>query len=443
MTTVSRHRGVEDSPASDPVAAEFALIPEMMSVARSGPPEPTASSPSFDPEAWVRHHDRSGPRYRGGQWLLEAVEAAEITGYGGGHFPTASKWHWARAQRGPVTVVANAAESEPLSAKDATLLRLRPHLVLDGLLGVAEALDAVRAVLWLHGTDTVAYEIIVSAIEERRSLGLEEIDVTVMRAPHSYLSGQSSSIAQGINGAPAVPTFRGFTTIEAADEPVTVVHNVETLARVAQTALQAAESGGTTAAPPRTTLLTVLTPIDRRVVELPRTLTMRQAVQYAADDEPAGSAGVLLGGYGGMWVRWDDIAELQIDEPTFRRAGLSLGAGVVAPLWGDACGIAETAVILDYLARASAGQCGPCLFGLPALAASVAKLRAGAGRRAELRRLPGHVRAVDGRGACHHPDGAARLVRSAVDTFRDDVSAHSKGHPCRPARLTTLPIPEA
>ena len=441
MTTISPTATGARDPGE--FEGQAGLLPALVRVARTGRPNLAFGSSSVEPESWHTHHARTGARFRGGAWLVQAVAAAQITGYGGGHFPTAAKWHWARAQRGPVTVVANAAESEPLSAKDATLLRLRPHLVLDGLLGVAETVGARRAVLWLHGTDTVAYGIIVSAIEERRRLGLEEIEVIVMIAPDSYLSGQSSAIAQGINGAPAVPSFRGFTTDDAGDEPVTVVHNVETLARVAQTALEAAATGGTTAVQPRTTLLTVLTPTDRRVVDLPRYLTMRQAVQYATGEEPTGASGVLLGGYGGMWVRWDDIAELSIDEPTFRRAGLSLGAGIVAPLWADACGIAETAVILDYLARASAGQCGPCLFGLPALAASVAKLRVGAGRRAELRRLPGHVLAVDGRGACHHPDGAARLVRTAINTFGDDVSAHSSGHPCRAARVSTIPVPEA
>lgn len=440
MTTLSRTTSGESDFGE--AGAPAGLLPGLVYVARVGPPHPVFGSPAFEPESWWDHQARLGARFRGGAWLHQAVAEAQITGYGGGHFPAASKWRWALAQRGPVTVVANAAESEPLSAKDATLLRLRPHVVLDGLVSVAETLGAVRAILWLHGTDAVTHRIVLTAIEERRQLGLDEIAVRVMVAPDSYLSGQSSAIAQGINGAPAVPSFRGFTIDDAGDEPITVVHNVETLARVAQLAHETGSSGAGQAAAPRTTLLTVLTPIDRRVVELPRDLTLRQALVAATGQTPSGSAGVLLGGFGGMWARWDDIADLQIDERSFRAAGLSLGAGIVAPLWGEACGIAETAAILDYLAGASAGQCGPCLFGLPALAASVAKLRVGAGRRGELRRLPGHVAAVDGRGACHHPDGAARLVRSAVDTFRDDVSAHSSGHPCRQARLVTFPVPE-
>ncbi|WP_431247885.1 hypothetical protein [Leifsonia xyli] len=34
---------------------------------------------------------------------------------------------------------------------------------------------------------------------------------------------------------------------------------------------------------------------------------------------------------------------------------------------------------------------------------------------------------VVGRGACHHPDGTVRLIRSALQTFGRDVHAHADG----------------
>jgi hypothetical protein len=45
-------------------------------------------------------------------------------------------------------------------------------------------------------------------------------------------------------------------------------------------------------------------------------------------------------------------------------------------------------------------------------------------------RLDERARSVVGRGACHHPDGVARLVRTALSVFAADAAAHAAGHPC-------------
>ena len=94
-----------------------------------------------------------------------------------------------------------------------------------------------------------------------------------------------------------------------------------------------------------------------------------------------------------------------------------------------ACGLEYTAKVLAFLAAESARQCGPCMFGLPAIAADFAELLRGGGpATARLaRRLP----LLSGRGACAHPDGAARLATSALRVFGPDVAAHSAGGRCR------------
>ncbi len=116
--------------------------------------------------------------------------------------------------------------------------------------------------------------------------------------------------------------------------------------------------------------------------------------------------------------------------------GAGTGAGLIAALPADACGMAETARVVRYLA-AESGQCGPCPFGLAAIATELDRIAEG--RTTDLSLLRRSLGQVDGRGGCAHPDGAVRLVRSALRVFGAELSEHAAGW-CRGAG-SVLPVP--
>ena len=126
-----------------------------------------------------------------------------------------------------------------------------------------------------------------------------------------------------------------------------------------------------------------------------------------------------------------------------RTAGAALGIAAVIALPAAACGIAETARVLRFLADESAGQCGPCMFGLPAIADDmdeIALMPDRAGRVAA--RLRSRLGVIPGRGACAHPDGAVRLAASALHVFADDVAGHAASGPCRwVGQPSWMPVP--
>jgi len=154
--------------------------------------------------------------------------------------------------------------------------------------------------------------------------------------------------------------------------------------------------------------------------------------------------GVLVGGYHGAWLP----AELAYDVPVSRAgmeaAGGALGAGVVLPLDGATCPLGEVARVARYLAAESSGQCGPCKLGLPGVARALTAVADGTGGVGALEAARRSAGAARGRGACHHPDGTARFVFSALDAFPADLAAHVFRGGCgRPVRgVLPLPAPE-
>ena len=166
---------------------------------------------------------------------------------------------------------------------------------------------------------------------------------------------------------------------------------------------------------PGTTLVTVSGGVEHPGVYEVATGTALGAVIHQA--RPTGSVqAVLTGGFAGAWVGAGVLDTPYARDPMAAVGGV-VGAGVLVVLTQHACGVTETARVARYMAGESAGQCGPCVFGLPAVADDLHRLAAGVLDPGGMARLEMRVAAVEGRGACRHPDGVARLVRSTLSVF--------------------------
>ncbi|HEX3841007.1 MAG TPA: NADH-ubiquinone oxidoreductase-F iron-sulfur binding region domain-containing protein [Acidimicrobiales bacterium] len=412
--------------------------------ARPGPaPEATALprvlgglSPEGSPVSLEAHLARWGraPVSSAGADLVDKLSASGLAGHGGAWFPVATKWASIRHGRfsRPV-VVANGAEGEPASGKDALLLTRLPHLVLDGLSLAAAALEASQAVMYVPARLVREVE---SAVDARRHLGLDPIEIQVIAAPDRFIAGQESSVVNVLNGRrEAVPSFIGVEPIRVrgVNNRPTLVQNVETLAHVALIARfgPAWYRALGTEKSPGTMLVTVTgrwpSPL---VMEAPLGMPLRDVLDLSPA-EADNYLGALLGGYGGGWITMSTLMELPLSEPAARQAKASLGAGVIALLPRSVCPLVETARVVRYMNDQAAGQCGPCIHGLAGLAEMTQAL---AFRPAALTGGPRSILDVcdlaDGRGACRHPDGVTRFVRSALTVFKGEVAAHLGGRPC-------------
>jgi NADH:ubiquinone oxidoreductase subunit F (NADH-binding) len=360
--------------------------------------------------------------------ILDTVEASGLRGRGGGGFPTALKMAAVRDAGRRAVVVANGAEGEPISGKDKTLLAYVPHLVLDGAVVAARAVRARDAIV---AVPEFLQPVVEHAIAERDD---GRISVHAVTVPDTFIAGEETALVQFLNGGPALPTFTPPRPFERGVRGLpTLVQNVETLAHLGMIARYGPHwfRAVGTAEEPGSTLVTLSGAVSSPgVYEVPIGQSL-DALVADAGGIGRGAAAYLVGGYFGTWIPAD--ADVSLADADLARHGAALGARAIVVLPQGACGVRETARIARYLAAESAGQCGPCVHGLDAVATDLEQLLDRA-RRVDGRRLQRRLEVIAGRGACKHPDGAVRMVASALRVFEQDVRAHLSGRRCEATR---------
>jgi NADH:ubiquinone oxidoreductase subunit F (NADH-binding) len=377
--------------------------------------------------------------------FVAMVERSGLRGRGGGGFPTGRKLRAvSEGGRHPV-VVANGAEGEPASYKDRTLLQRAPHLVIDGAAVAARAVNAEEIHFVVDRHDGAGRDALEVALRTRAAEMPRPGAWRVAVVPGRYVAGEESAVVNFLNGGDAKPVSVPPRPYERGvrGRP-TLVQNVETLANLALVARFGAEWYGSvgTTDEPGSILTTVVGAIARPgVYEFALGTPLTGVIESSGGPtEPIGA--LLIGGYFGSWLGLETAERLVLSHGALRQAGATLGCGVVAAFPMLGCGVTETARVARYLASESAGQCGPCVHGLAAIASALEALAAGQAPRGSVATVERWLGDVAGRGACHLPDAVVGFVRSSLSVFADDYVLHERKGPCAAtAHPTVLMLP--
>ena len=357
----------------------------------------------------VGHLARVGPLPEVDPELLRAAVARSgLVGRGGAGFPTGRKLETVAAG-GRSVVVANGAEGEPASAKDRFLMANAPHLVLDGIQVAARACGSRRA--FIYAPQDLLDDVIAPAMRERR----DRVQTRMVAAPDGFLSGEESAVVSALRGGSAIPVSTPPRVFERGVKGrPTLVQNVETLCHLALIARFGAEWFRALGSPeePGTRLVTLSGAVNRPgVYEAEGGQTLEHVLSLGGGVREPVEA-VLVGGFHGGWVPYErGDSTLRMTRQSLAPFEAAPGAGVVMALPRSVCGLQAGADIAGYLSGQRAGQCGPCLNGLPTLASTLRELAYGQpspGLVAEIDRV---AALVTNRGACHHPDGTVRIVQ--------------------------------
>lgn len=367
-------------------------------------------------ESHASHVARLGPLAHVDRRFVDTIEHSGLIGRGGAGFPTATKWRAVgQRARGNAVIVANGAEGEPQSRKDRLLMTQRPHLVLDGAIIASRVLRANGIVLYVGERHEEARHAMLRALSERPER--ERAIVSMNVAPARYVAGAEPAAIHMINEAIATPTnVPPYPFERGVGGAPTLVQNVETLAAVALLARHGAVD---------TFLVTLAGGAHGRGVHEVAHGTRIGELVTATGGVTEPPRAVLIGGYFGSWVEPETAWNLPLDAAALRARGLGLGCGVVGVLPAGRCPVCETAGIMRYLAGESSAQCGPCFFGLRALADAATRIAERGADADDLARLHRWAREVRGRGACKHPDGAVIFLASALRVFEPEFAEHA------------------
>ncbi|MGE0043503.1 MAG: NADH-ubiquinone oxidoreductase-F iron-sulfur binding region domain-containing protein [Vicinamibacterales bacterium] len=362
--------------------------------------------------------------------VIAEVTASNLLGRGGAAFPTGRKWAAVAAEPArPKYVVCNADESEPGTFKDRVLLTGDPFAIVEAMTICGFATGAERGVLYVRGEYPVAEARVSAAIAEARRAGLLGADVSgagfafdieVRRGAGAYICGEETALFNSVEGRRGEPRSKPpFPAQVGLFGKPTVVNNVETLAHVLHVITEGGAAWASTGTPSSagTRLFCLSGHVERPgVYELPMGETLGDLLALAGGVTGGRALGaILLGGAAGMFVGPGQLG-LRLTFEDARRAGVTLGSGVVM-VFDDTTDFAGTlARIAQFFQDESCGQCVPCRVGTVRQRELLERLRAGtpAGRDGDLALLNELGQAMRDASICGLGQTASSAIESAV-----------------------------
>jgi NADH-quinone oxidoreductase subunit F len=368
---------------------------------------------------------------------LREVTASGLRGRGGAGFPVGRKWSVAvETSVTPRYLVCNAGEDEPGSFKDRVLIEYRPHLVLEGLVLAARAIQAEHAYLYLNETYSECFSRMTEAIGEATNAGfLGSLQITIQRAPTVYVAGEDSATLEVLEGRPPKPRQKPpYPAAAGLFGKPTVVNNVETLANIPQIARNGASwfRAYGTAESPGTMIFCLGEEMKHPgAYELPMGTPLRHLYENPGGGLKNGKTlkAILPGGPSCAFLT-PNLLDIALDPESLKSAGSTLGCGVMRFYAEGACMVEETARIAQFFARESCGQCSACRMETLMLSTMLDRIQQGKGDAALFDQFQKIIDFNRGKGYCALINMPGPPILSALRLFREEFNHHLKHGVC-------------
>jgi NADH-quinone oxidoreductase subunit F len=383
--------------------------------------------------------------------IAETVKKAGLRGRGGAGFPTGLKWTFIpKDTKGkPIYLVLNADESEPGTFKDRLLMEKDPHLVLEGMMIAAYAIQCHRAYIYIRGEFWDGARILSEAIREAAQKGYlgsdikdsgYALEIIVHRGAGAYICGEETGLLESLEGKRGQPRVKPpFPAVSGAFACPTIVNNVETIACVPLIMNRGAEWFASIGRNEKNTgpkLYCLSGHVNRPgVYEAPMGLPLKELIY--GDDFGRGMKNgrrikaVIPGGASAPMLTEAEIEDCPLDFDGVAAKGSMLGSAAIVVMNEDTCIVRAARNLAKFFAHESCGQCTPCREGCPWLLKVLTRIEAGEGRAEDIDLLLPIARQMNnGMTLCVFADAAVGHVLSTVPKFRDEYVHHVTHRRC-------------
>lgn len=361
------------------------------------------------------------------QDVINEVKKSGLRGRGGAGFPTAIKWQTvADDPAAKKFVVCNMAEGEPGTYKDRYLISKNPYLVLEGMLIVAYAIDAQRAILGTKSKFKKTVERLQNALKEFEDEGVIQPGyLEIVLGPDEYLLGEEKALLEVIDGRPPMPRlfppFMMGVGIGPTERNPAVVNNAESMSHLPNIFTKGADwfrSLGSEDTPG-----TIMISLSGDVktpgmfeVEAGK-ITVRQML-FDLGGGPRGKDAfkAVFSGVANR-VLTPDQFDLKMDFGTMRTAGVGVGsAGFM--VYDESRSMVNLAWLFSkFLAKSSCGQCVPCNSGTRNITEILEKMLNGEAREDDIDEIMSITGRCTSQTRCFLPQQEANLISSIIQKF--------------------------
>ena len=377
--------------------------------------------------------------------VIGIVKDSGLRGRGGAGFPTGLKWSFMpRTFPGQKYLVCNSDEGEPGTFKDRDILRLNPHIVIEGMAIAAYAMGIPVGYNYIHGEIFEVYQRFEEALDEGRQAGFLGDNILgsqfnfQLHAFHgfgAYICGEETALLESLEGKKGQPRFKPpFPASFGLYGKPTTINNTETFAAVpwiirnggpAYLEVGKPNNGGTK-------LFSITGDVERPGnYEIPLGTPFATLLELAGGMRDGSTLkAVIPGGSSAPVIPGNIMMDTTMDYDAISKAGSMLGSGAVIVMNDTRCMVKSLLRLSYFYFEESCGQCTPCREGTGWLYRMVNRIEHGQGRADDLDLLDSVAGNIMGRTICALGDAAAMPVRGFLKHYRDEFAYHIEHKRC-------------